>query len=614
MGAHRLHRTTAPLLAAAFILTGISCSLDRRIADGREVIYLYLDEGDLDLADELLDDCWTLPRHDTVCLDGPPTWTEDPFGENYWRMVFYSLRHTRHLLWAYRETGDTAYRDKLLEILTAFVDEADTQDPLWDKHTAAFRAMVLVNTYVKLDDQGDLDDPLARRLRDKIRRLGGWLADPGHFDDDYNHGFTEAAALALIAHNFPEWDLVPGRGWAQLASDRLDTLLHQAVDPDGVEVEQSPYYHLYVMAFVWQIQDWASTHGAVVPTDMDARMGQMVRYTTLVAQPDGNIPLIGSGLGTNIRTFDPDVMARIADEYPEFRFVRTAGVEGESPAETVALFPSSGQIIARSGFGSEGTFEDQTHLVFDVGSYRTTHSHVDALSLHLYADGRTLLPDSGLFSYEQSDLHQFFRSTDAHNTVVVDGDNQDKGSAAAISVIDGDGWAYFSGHHRLYGNVEHGRAVVMLDEDLLLVLDRLEGDREHRYSQTWHLSPGATFEGPAEELVVIDEEGGATLRIVQAGIPPTMFTARHGSSDPLQGWLSREYEILIPRYTLEYVVWEQEALFATLFAFGERLDDELDVSITGAADDLLVEVTGIGQSHRLQVSELARPGESVELH
>ncbi len=614
MGSTAIHVLLPMSLVAALALASTSCSFDERIADGREVIYLYMDEGQLDLADELLDDCWTLPRHDTVCLDGPPTWTEDPYGENYWRMVFYSLRHTRHLLWAYRETGDTGYRDKLLEILTAFVDRADTQDPLWDKHTAAFRAMVLVNTYVKLDAFGDLEEPLARKLRDKIRRLGGWLAEPGHFDGDYNHGFTEAAALALIARNFPEWDRGPGGGWSQLASDRLGALMHEAVDPDGVEVEQSPYYHLYVMAFVWQIQDWATTHEAIVPPDLGARIGQMVRYASLVAQPDGEIPMIGSGLQTNIRTFDSAVMGRIADAYPEFRFVRSAGVEGEAPLGRIALFPSSGQIIARSGFGSKGSYEDQTHLVFDVGSYRTAHSHVDALALHLYADGRTLLPDSGLYSYEESDLHQFFRSTDAHNTVVVDGDNQDKGSAAAVSVIDGDGWAYLSGHHRLYEDVEHGRAVVLLDADLLLVLDRLEADREHRYSQTWHLFPGATFDGPAEDLLVLDEDGYPAIRIHQAGAGPEMFMARHGSDDPLQGWISREYETLIPRYSLEYVVWEQDVLFATLFAFGERVDDELDVSIAGEADDLLVEVTSDGQSHRLQISGLARPGERVDLH
>ena len=89
---------------------------------GLERAYSFLDEGEIERADRLLDDCWILdPFPEEVCLDGLPTWTEDPLEERYWRFVFYALRPTRHLLYAWRETGNGVYLDKLRAILGSLV-------------------------------------------------------------------------------------------------------------------------------------------------------------------------------------------------------------------------------------------------------------------------------------------------------------------------------------------------------------------------------------------------------------------------------------------------------------------------------------------------------------
>ncbi|MCM1048324.1 MAG: heparinase II/III family protein [Clostridiales bacterium] len=62
-------------------------------------------------------------------------------------------------------------------------------------------------------------------------------------------------------------------------------------------------------------------------------------------------------------------------------------------------------------------------LIFDCGqigpSYMGGHAHCDCLSFELSVDGKTLFANSGTYQY-QGKLRQFFRSTKAHNTIMID--------------------------------------------------------------------------------------------------------------------------------------------------------------------------------------------------
>jgi hypothetical protein len=97
--------------------------------------------------------------------------------------------------------------------------------------------------------------------------------------------------------------------------------------------------------------------------------------------------------------------------------MRTGGRAGAEPTLRNILFPESGHSILRSGFGAPGNdYDGQTHIVFNVGPYRTNHSHLDGLSLVYASAGRTLLVDSGLFAYEDGPGVEFFQSTTFSST------------------------------------------------------------------------------------------------------------------------------------------------------------------------------------------------------
>src|SRR5207248_3004086 len=99
----------------------------------------------------------------------------------------------------------------------------------------------------------------------------------------------------------------------------------------------------------------------------------------------------------------------------------------EPPLQLSRSYKKDGYFIQRSEWDADGS-----HAIFDCGGLgiiRGGHAHADALSLTLFSGGQQLLIDPGTSVYNCApEWRNFFRSTAAHNTVVVDGESQSQPS------------------------------------------------------------------------------------------------------------------------------------------------------------------------------------------
>lgn len=612
-------------LLAGLLLASASCGEEGTttspraagLDDREENIYAVLSRGAVSVADKLLENRWNLgSRFPIATLPEPLTWTEDPFQDQQWRFLFYSLKPTSNLLYAYYSTGEVKYRDKLVSILESFVayDAGRVVGPPYDRNTfdhrhgAALRAMVLVNTLVKLQRSGDISEELAAAMRAAIARLGTFLAVQLNFDPDYNHGFTEAAALALVAANFP--DLLAAPSWETTALGRLSSLMVNSVDRDGVELENSPFYHFYVLSLTYQINRWARRYGIPLPQDFETALHRMVSYATFVLQPDGSIPLAGASVELGAENLDPTVYGALANEFPEFSFVYTMGAKGTAPTQRAILFPESGQAFLRSAFASGSA---ETHIAFNVGRWRTSHSHLDVLGLDYFAAGNRQLCDSGLYTYDPGPDYAYFFGTRAHNTVVVDGaDQSTSGQVTAGLTASGPAWAYQSGSHGLYPGVVHRRSVLVLERDLTLVYDSLESNVPHDYAQVWHLPVGyeATLAG-------VDSTGTATGApspvVIRQGLGAGLsLSSIVGATEPMQGWYSEVYGTMVPNTALEYHVTASSWRYATLIATGPKALVPSSISANVGEDGVFTAVVcGGEQPWQVAIAKQVADGESV---
>ncbi len=587
---------------------------------GKETVYDFLDVGSIARADLVVKDQYQLPRYKAVTIHHI-TWNEDPYREVYWRFNFYALQPCVDLLWAYRATGDHVYYDKLLTILRSYIAADDARvdrygkgfKPYrWDnKYSSAIRTLILINIRAKLAARHKLPADVEAGTRRALTRLGHFLSLSENFNVDNNHGFGEDAALYALAVNLPE--LSQAKAWRAMAADRLDALIRKNVDASGVQVERSPFYHFYVLRLATKMVDWAQRANVVLPKEFVRRTDAMVRYATFVVQPNDMLPLQGSSVRTDVSKLERAMFTRFGTRYPEFEYARLGGLSGKRPTERNVRFAASGDAILRSGWGTAEDFRQSTQVAFNIGPHRTQHAHHDALAINLYGAGRTLLPDSGLFTYDFNDWRKYFWSTRAHNTVTINDGNQATGPVHEGALKTGPTWSYQSGSHRLSKGFEQRRSVVILRRDLTLVVDDVSGDRRASIAQNWHLFPDATFrrDGPLGVRASVD--GKPALALWEATDTPLALEDHFGQTKPLiQGWESELYGQKQPNHALAYRARSTAARFATLIGSGPFAGAKGQVLFRSASSGRLTLLACAGgEAWEVAVVHQARPGERV---
>ena len=164
-----------------------------------------MQQGSKSKADTIMNDCWDLPRTEEVCFNGLPTWQEDPFDEQYWKMLFYSFRGMLDLTAAYEETSEKKYLEKLKDLINSFpVDEADRKE-FKDYHAAAFRVLTMTYFYNIFEQAGVLNDQIDAKIKMIIEHDAEYLMPEEHYESTFNHAFSEAAALIFVSANWPEF-------------------------------------------------------------------------------------------------------------------------------------------------------------------------------------------------------------------------------------------------------------------------------------------------------------------------------------------------------------------------------------------------------------------------
>ena len=501
---------TTPVTASATVSVSNKTVYATPLPFGEESMYAQFNEGDPATANNLLDNVWPARGYALPYLAWPLTWTEDPYNDAFWRFYYYGMQPLPTLLYEWKTTGNTAYLDKLIAILRSYVayDQVRPVNTTTfdNNHAAAYRAMALVQFYVKLKNAGVLPADLDAGLVQSLQKLGTFLAVPSHFEADYNHGFNEGAALLLIADNFPllrELVLVADARAPASAADarptrstptasRSRTRPSTTCTSSGSSTRSrsgrsptSPRSRRRTRAAAQKMLRVRRRDHAAERLPADARRDG----NDLHAEPGSDRLRADGRRGSRVRL-------RLHDA------ARTDAAAGRDRA-VPRLGPLRHALAARL---ASRTWRTRRTSPSTPGTYRTSHSDLDALGITMYSNGSTLLPTSGLFTYTQQPDLEYFHGTRSHNTVVVDGQDQPQGSAHAGSYGSTGGSTWATGTSDLYAGVHHQRTVVVLRQGLTLVVDRLTGAASHAYTQTWHLAPDANVDASGGDAYVVERQ------------------------------------------------------------------------------------------------------------
>jgi hypothetical protein len=327
-----------------------------------------------------------------------------------------------------------------------------------------------------------------------------------------NHLVGEAVALHALGLYFPG---LPRAGhWEQLGARVTREQMDRQIREDGSSFEQSTYYQAYLL-------DMFSLHAALASPGpgFHAKLKQMATFLHAIAGPSGCLPLLGDDDGGRV-PLGPIKRPRGAGNWQS------------------KLFPDAGLAVMTCG---------ETHAIVDagpLGALRAGHSHSDTLSIVVRSGGSEILIDPGTYTYTgEPEWRDWFRGTEAHNTIRIDGRDQavprgpfgwtDKPEVTILDWRTNNESDILEAECR-YAGFTHRRRVEFRKPDVFLITDDVSGPPgTHDIEQLWHLG---SEQARAKLVLPEDAELTESWRSTMFGVkyPAPMLRVRRRCELPIR--------------------------------------------------------------------------------
>jgi hypothetical protein len=565
----------------------------------------------------VLEDAETICRHEfdllgcgTFYLGNPIDWHVDPVSGHRWPKRFsrainksagisqgvdmkfpWELSRMQHLPTlgkAYRLTKNERYAREIVEQLIQWMD--DNPCPYGVNWTCAMdvaiRIMNITWAYLFIQDAPALTCDVRARLAVSIFQHGQFILfnlEHGFREDgsivNSNHYLTNVLGLLHLGLICREFTMA--ETWRHIGLTALVEEMERQVHPDGGDFESSIPYHRLVLELFIAGALLCRVNEVSLPNRYWKKLEKMFEFVLFVTRPDGKVPQVGDA---------DDGRLYILSDYSnwdrtDFRYLLSIGAvlfqrsdmkanSGElsedafwwlGPSSLIAFnvltdgndqlqskaFEDSGLYVLRSG---------DKYLVACCGVVGTAgignHKHNDLLSFELYAGDKAFIVDPGAYVYTRNPgLRSLFRSTKYHNTVAIDGQEQNRFEASQVFEMTADStimvheWAStpkrdwldveHTGYARLTQAVRHRRIFLFEKRTgTWEITDIFVGAGDHTADWYFHFDHGIGLETIDGGVVRTSCEGTNLALAVRAAIP-LVFEVD-------EGWVSRRYGKRLP--------------------------------------------------------------------
>jgi hypothetical protein len=531
----------------------------------------FLPEVDLVEADQTCENLITLRAHMMVRhqFGSDVDWHLRLFDDVESTVSLNAQPFLRNLAAAYGETGNAKYAQHCARLLWSFYRQAPLPNyrQLWgpwrtlevgNRQANAWPAVLACAGTAEAFDE-DTHAMLARSRLDHMRYATAFCGGANNWYQ------VEAAGLAVAALFSPE--LRHADAYLRIALRRLQWINSFAYYDDGFQFELSPGYHVFPTSSMFSVVQAARVRGVALPQDFVALIERAHEMYLYAVQPDHTLPTLND-CGA-IPTDPAPLLQRAANVFPrpDFEWGASHGAAGEAPGDVSHAWPSAGYYVMRDRWAEEGQY-----LFFDGAAWGASHQHEDKLTFLLHAYGRLLIGDPNIYSYSRTELTHYFRSSRAHNVVLIDGKGQARRfrPEARLSTLGGNEWVSKPGFDLVsseylegyapdpFGGQElpvevdegflHKRAIFYVKGEYWILSDLIRGEdgEAHMLEQIYHIAPiyrpgsDEAFRAgkvSASAASIVTQDGGlANLAIVPVDVVGLEARAQKGEISPAVGW------------------------------------------------------------------------------
>ena len=494
---------------------------------------------------------------------------------------------------AYRVTGDRRYAEAAAEQLESWLEQCpfgigmNWRSPL----ELGIRLINWTWAFDLLRETGVFQGAPRSRLLNAVHRHVWEIARKYSRGSSANNHLVGEAAGVYIATSYFH-NLKGAQRWREQSREILCHELLSQIHADGGTREQALGYLLFVLQFFLLAAIVAHRSGDGMPAAYRARLEKMLAFIGGLCEGGATPPVFGDcddGYVLDLGNTPDDyhgwlaagaVLCDRADLRRQAGAISEPawwllGPEAQAQFDTMSnaagdehigsrAFPESGYYLLQHG---KRDAADRLSVVFDCGELGygplAAHGHADALSFTLRAFGVNVFVDPGTYDYfSYPAWRDYFRSTRAHNTVVIDGQNQSQMLGAFLwgarararcrawnpTAAGGQVIGEHDGYKRLDDPVVHRRSLDLDGEARrLTVRDEIHTRGDHRVDICYHLAEHCRVEAAGDNRYLIDAGPG---KVVLQFDPRLSVERVSGNTDPIGGWVSRGYHQKVPSTTL----------------------------------------------------------------
>lgn len=399
-----------------------------------------------------------------------------------------------------------------------------------------------------------------------------------------NHYLSDIVGLVYLGVLIPEFK--ESGKWKNFGVEELKKEMKKQVYPDGVDFEASTCYHRLVLELFFYatllviINDKNSKEDNFMEVGNEIFGGKyiqhlykMFEFVLYALKPNGRMPQIGDNDNGRLHIF-------VKREVLDMRYLLTLGaIFFKEPKFKVKEFGFCEEVLWVFGEKGYRIWQDleenclariNSQAFLDAGCYimrndknyciiscgpngqngNGGHCHNDKLSLELCVEEVTFMVDPGTYVYTPcAEMRNLFRSSAYHNTVVVDGREQNRFRENELFRMRtnmnirmnkwkvGREYDFFSGEYQGYKRgkrrIIHKREIYFDKKDnYWITKDILEGKGLHQADLYFHITPleveldkefslAVKIRGERVNLAIIPvEEEGISVKVLEGWISP----------------------------------------------------------------------------------------------
>lgn len=438
-------------------------------------------------------------------------WKANPFKYRLWNFNLNYFDYLEELINAYMLLEDYVYIQKGYELIDSWIEQnlENYEANIWDSYVVAKRIINWIKYF------SFISNTFSKKIKQKyisaLETQLQYLSPNIEYYLQANHVIMDAKGL-IFGGVYLKNDDYLNKGINILKKE-----YEEQVMDDGGHYERSTSYHIEVLKHYFECAMLFYRNGYVDESkDFINLIEPMFVYLYNITMPNKEIPLLNdSSLEYPLGSSDllqcgamllekGEFKDKCNKSFSEYSF-KMFGLKGVEKFNSLSYEKQSIKNVVNKHTGyyiiKDLILDKELYLLYDCGNngpdYNLGHTHADNLNIIFTIGSNKIFVDSGTYTYKKDQQRNYFRSTNTHNTIAIDGISSSeiwgafrvakRAKTRLLNYEDNKAYTYISSEQDGYTKVLnkdrifHRRDIFYVKQKTIIIIDFLYGNIKNKH-------------------------------------------------------------------------------------------------------------------------------------